>query len=88
MERLSSTGSTHDQPLIGERRRFVDAWTLIELGYEQQFLYYADTEWEVIKVTPAWRPVKLGCVEFYFDLQNEKGVILSSIADEVLIKID
>lgn len=72
------------EPSIGERRRFVNAWILAELGYVQEFLYYADTEWEVIKITPAWRS---DCLQYYFDLQNDQGVVISSIADEVLIKI-
>lgn len=85
MEILSSTEQVDNQPLVGERRRFVNVWTLKELGYASDFLSYAGTEWEVIKVTPAWRS---SCVQYYFDLQNNRGVIISSIADEVLIKID
>lgn len=73
-----------NEPLVGERYKFVDAWTLVELGYVQEFLYYADTEWRVVKITPSWIQ---NSIKYYFDLENEKGITISCIADEVLIKM-
>lgn len=84
MELVGSLNKINDTLIVGERCKFVDVWLLIELGYSKEFLHYANTEWEIIKVTPSWIQ---SSIKYYFDLRNCDGIVISCIADEVLIVV-